>query len=630
MTFPIVPYGAAVAIDIESCNADLKGQGPQFLFGGSDFTIGIGIFVSKTGHGEYFPISHREGNSPLNVVGWFRELLARDDITAVFANAKFDLLGLYALGIKCDCRCVDMQVTESLIDENQWSYSLGNIAKRYGLGDKSSVVVSRALIERGFVIKSGNDKGMADWSKLLELPPSIVGPYCVLDAELTMKVHLRQQDLVYDFELDEVYDLESKLVSVLFDMHIQGIAVDITKAAQINDDLLKANNLELARLQRETIPFELNSSESLSKVCRHLGFTPPQTDKEHNSVTGDWLKLTGNPHLIALAELRKSVKIQRDFILGTVLNRSYDGRLHPTFFSTRGSSFMSGDDTNGTKSGRLACTQPNLQQIPSRHPVLGPLTRSLFLPNNGDLFLKSDYQAQEIRVALHYASKLNLPGVETLVDNYNKDSLFDYHGYVRNMIEGHGVFVNRFTAKTAGLAIMYGIGRKKLSTYLNMPMKDVDKFLAAFHNAIPWVKEALAFTSKLANERGYVKTILERRRHFNRWENATWGAEWEPPLDDEVAALFKWGKIRRADTFKAFNSVVQGTSAETNKVALVTCHEEKIPILLTVHDELCASVNSHAMGKRVKEIMEQAIPLAIPTIAEAGIGTNWASCKEML
>lgn len=638
MSFPPVPVGATVAVDIESYNRDLKGTGPQFLFSGPDFVIGIGIFVSETGEGAYFPIAHDEGNSELRVVDWFRELLARDDITAVFANAKFDLEGLCALGIAVKCRIVDVQVTEALINENEWSYSLSSIAKRRGLGDKSSGEIEATLLDKGLVIPGGRGESKPDWSRLRALSPQIVGPYCVTDAKLTARIHLQQLEEIRDLGLQTVYDLECKLISILFDIHLKGIAVDIPKASQANDSLLADNKLEMARVQKEVGAFDIFSSDSISEVCYTLGFIPPKAEKSkrkgteelRDSVTGDWLRSTKHPHLMAIAELRKSIKIQRDFILGTVLRKSYNGRIHPTFYSTRGSSFMSGDDTNGTKSGRLACTNPNLQQIPSRHPVLGPLTRSLFLPNNGDLFLKSDYQAQEIRVALHYASKLNLSGSKELIDHYNDNPLFDYHEYVRSMIEKHGVHVSRSLAKTAGLAIMYGIGRKKLSTYLEMPIASVDEFLAAFHSSIPWVKEALVFTSRIAEKRGYVKTILGRIRHFNRWEKKDYTTDWQIPMDNEEAARLKWGNIRRADTFKAFNSVVQGTSAEQAKMALVACHEEGLEVLLSVHDELCLSVNNHTQAEHVKEIMENILPLHVPTVAEAGLGPNWASCKEKL
>jgi DNA polymerase I-like protein with 3'-5' exonuclease and polymerase domains len=622
-SLPSIPQGATVALDTETHSVDLKKLGPQFQHGPDHI---IGVCIAFEGYSEYLPIAHASGNCDLPVIDWLKEQVLREDLTFVFANAKFDLAAFAREGVWFDqTKVVDIQVTDSLINENEESFSLASIAKRRGLGKKSNAEMEQWMIIKGLIVRGG-----ADYSRLKEVPPHIVAPYGIGDAELTLAIHSAQLADIDRDELQQVATLESRLIPILFRMGHKGIRVNVGLAEELNEQL-GMSSMDLFDSIDGASAVDPFSSNSLSTWVRSHGFTPPETVKGNDSISNDWMLASGNDELIKMAQYRQAEKIRRDFIQSMILEGSHKGRLHPQWFQTRGSSFMSGGDTNGTKSGRLACTNPNLQQIPSRHPVYGPMVRGLFLPEEGELFNKNDYNSQEIRVGVHYAAVLGLEGAADIRRAYQDNPLLDYHSMVMEMINAViSTPVTRTTAKTTNLSLAYGMGKRKLAERLNMSSSQVEAFLSVYHREIPFVKQALDKVMRVADSRGYVKTILGRRRHFDEWENANWGSPWVRPEKDRTTALLKFGKIKRANTYKAYNSVIQGTSAEMTKVAIVNSVDAGLWPMLTVHDELCYSVSSVEEARRAKKIMEEAIELSVPVIADGTVGKTWADKGEKL
>jgi DNA polymerase I-like protein with 3'-5' exonuclease and polymerase domains len=610
-----------MVIDTETYDPDLKTKGPGFITRGS-YPIGISI-ATDTGICEYYPIAHKTDNVEFNIVGFLQEQLQRPDLIIVGANTKYDLESLWKAGIVPTCHIDDIQVTEALIDENQTSYSLSSIAKRRKLGDKSNAEMEKWMIEHGMIAK-----GQADYSRLRDCPPWVVGPYAKDDARLTLSIWQQQQaDIVRD-EIQQVAALESRLIPVLFKMRLRGVRIDYAKAEELNVNL----GLQLEDQFRaidgasKVDPF---SSKSLSDWVKARGFTPPETVKGNDSVSNDWLLASGDEALVQMAKYRQGEKIRRDFIQSMILEGSYNGRLHPNWFQTRGSSFMSGDDVNGTRSGRIACTDPNLTQIPSRHPTYGPMVRGLFIPEDGERWLKTDYQAQEIRIGVHYANKLNLSGAAKIAQAYRDNPMLDYHEMVKEMVNAIlSSPITRNTAKTTNLSLAYGMGKRKLAGRLGFTTSETEQFLNVYHREIPFVKEALDTAMRIANDRGYVKTIMGRRRHFSDWENANWGSAWERPIKDKQTALLTWGKIKRAGTYKAWNSIIQGTAAEQTKNSIVNMADEGIYPLMQVYDELDFSVSHVAEAYRVRQIMEHAIQMTVPVVAEMWTASDWSGLNK--
>ena len=601
-----------LALDTEAYCPRLLTHGPQVLTGGVDHPIGFS-YASDTGEADYIPIAHTTGgNYEGPWLEWLKFQCARKDLTIVMANASFDREMIWQLGIDITAQVEDVIVLDALCNENEISYSLDAIAKRRGFGSKIELD--------------------ADKSDLRGVPPEVLGPYAIKDAELTRDIYLNQCLDIEAQDLGTVAGLECELGPILWRMRRLGVRVDVAKAEATNERLggLLQGQLEALRAA-SPVPFDPWSSQSLSALVRAFGLVPPTTARGADSVTSDWLKVQGVPLLTDLAKYRKGEKIRRDFIQGTLLEQQYNGRIHPSWLSTRGGGFLGGNDVNGTRSGRLACVNPNLQQGPSRHPEYGSLYRSHFLPEEGDQWLSCDYQAQEIRVGLHYANKTELDGAAEMVREYQNNPALDYHQATMERINKlGGMQISRNSAKVANLSIQYGIGVTKLAGTLGMSIKDTKEFLAAYHRGVPFVKQALGLSDKVAQSRGYVKTILGRRRRFDSWENGAFGSPWAIPVrdKDEAARLYN-GKIKRAGTFKAFNSIVQGTSAEMTKAAMCTLSTLGITPMMTIHDELCFSIPEIGPNRidEIKREMENALVLTVPIRVTTKIGSNWGDAK---
>jgi DNA polymerase I-like protein with 3'-5' exonuclease and polymerase domains len=625
--FPPIKDGAVIALDTETYNQDLMKLGPRFITG-DDHVVGFSVAVEGGATG-YWPVAHSSGNTSLDARNWLRCLFDRKNVTIVFANAKFDLAGLskYTGGVPRS-RLVDIQTTAALLDENQMSYTLDNIGKRMGFPGKDKHSMEAWMLEAGMV-----REGKPDYGRMREIPPEVVAPYAIMDAELTLAIHLAQQPLVDRDDLRTVYDLECDLVPITFGMTLRGVRVDYEKAEVMNDKLLAANDKLLAAL-RNGYPGTLEpfAADSLEKYVNHLGRTPPRTTKGAPSVTNEWLASTGDTNLKLLAEYRQAERFRRDVLEGLVLERSYNDRIHAEWFSTRGSGAMSANGNAGTRSGRLSSTNPSLQVIPTRHPVHGSLSRSLFLPEVGARWCKLDYSSQEIRVALHYAVLLKFPGAEVIRDEYRKDPKTDYHAKVRDMVNAvvtGGHQIDRNQAKTVNLAMAYYMGKSALAEALGVDLAVSNMISADYHRAVPYVKPLMDFCKRVADERGFVKTLLGRRRRFDEYENAAYGATWEPPLRKEAAAD-RWPRIRRAATYRALNSIVQGTSAEMTKLALRDLVKAGFEPMITLHDETDLSVSSVEEAQAARAIMETALKLDIPIVADGWIGDDWSGKNKVI
>ncbi|MDQ3239676.1 MAG: DNA polymerase, partial [bacterium] len=385
----------------------------------------------------------------------------------------------------------------------------------------------------------------------------------------------------------------------------------------------------LLKLIRKEAP-DLNpfSSLQLGELLSSRGIIVPLTEKGNDSVGNDFLASLDDPLAGNIGVYRKSERLRSAFIKDVIIDGSYKGKLHPSYFSTRGSSFMSGGDEGGTRSGRLSSNNPNIQQIPSRHPTLGPLIRSMFIPEDGQQWCKLDWSQQEPRIALHYACLLGLPGAQEMRQAYIDDPTIDYHTLVMDMVNKiRTIPINRREAKDINLGLNYGMGRKKMSDKLGLSLGDSDRIISSFHSAITWMKALQNKAMSSATDRGFVKTILGRRRRFTEYE-PTYYKKGNFPVNGYENAVDKYGtNVRRSGIHRALNSVVQGSAAESMKMAMVMMHKEGMKILLSVHDEVGLSITSTDEAKKAKEIMETCIKFEVPQYVNPTIGKSWGDTK---
>jgi len=191
--------------------------------------------------------------------------------------------------------------------------------------------------------------------------------------------------------------------------------------------------------------------------------------------------------------------------------------------------------------------------------------------------------------------------------------------------------IPRKEAKTINLGMFYGMGIYKLSQQLNKTIDEAKPLFEQYHSEVPFVRALAQECSNAAGTRGYVRTLLGRQRHFDMWEPADFKNKWpnkEIPLNKE-AALNVWSDrpLRRAYTHKALNALVQGSSADMMKKALIELHKEGITPQLTVHDEVDFSFIDNNEVIIAREIMENCVELELPLKVDVEIGPNWGDIE---
>jgi DNA polymerase I-like protein with 3'-5' exonuclease and polymerase domains len=277
-------------------------------------------------------------------------------------------------------------------------------------------------------------------------------------------------------------------------------------------------------------------------------------------------------------------------------------------------------------------SSPNLQQIPARDPDIKKLIRGLFIPEEGQMWGSFDYSSQEPRLLVHFAASMpdsmRSPVVDSFVEGYQDDN-FDFHQMVAD-IAG----INRKAAKVCGLGIMYGMGIGKLAAQLSISDAEAKDLMGTFNERVPFVKQLATVASNQAEKNGQIRTILGRLCRFHLWEPRTFGYNKPLPLEEAKKEYGSLGNnLRRAFTYKALNKLIQGSAADQTKKAMADCYAEGIIPMLTVHDELCFSVDNASQAEQIKEIMETGLPLKIPSKVDVdipamrGLPNNWGEVE---
>jgi DNA polymerase I-like protein with 3'-5' exonuclease and polymerase domains len=319
-----------------------------------------------------------------------------------------------------------------------------------------------------------------------------------------------------------------------------------------------------------------------------------------------------------IAKAREINKAHTTFI-DTILKFTHKGRIHADINPIR-------SDQGGTVTGRFSYANPNLQQIPARNKELGPMIRSLFLPEIDHKWGCFDYSQQEPRLVVHYAATTEPicfdESVTKIVEKFKNNSV-DFHKTVADMAG-----ISRDQAKTINLGLFYGMGKAKLQAELGLNTKEEAEVLFnQYHNNVPFVKELMNKTSQFAQTSGSIGTLLGRRCRFNKWEPATFGMHTAMSFE-EAERTYGRGRIRRAMTYKALNKLIQGSAADMTKKAMLDLYKEGIIPHIQIHDELDISVKDDNHAKKIVEIMEGAVTLAIPNKVDYESGETWGDIYD--
>jgi DNA polymerase I-like protein with 3'-5' exonuclease and polymerase domains len=220
------------------------------------------------------------------------------------------------------------------------------------------------------------------------------------------------------------------------------------------------------------------------------------------------------------------------------------------------------------------------------------------------------------------------PVVDTIVEEYHKGDV-DLHQMVAD-IAG----ITRKQAKVVNLGIMYGMGVGKLAAQLGVSDEEAKGIIKEHQTKVPFVKQLATVASNQAEKNGQIRTILGRLCRFHLWEPKTFGYNKPLPLEKAKKEYGTVGNnLKRAFTYKALNKLIQGSAADQTKKAMADCFNAGLIPLLTVHDELCFSVEGEEQAAQIKEIMETGLPLKIPSKVDddipalRGLPNNWGEVE---
>jgi DNA polymerase I-like protein with 3'-5' exonuclease and polymerase domains len=601
--FPDLKNYKYIAIDLETRDPDLKIRGSGAIVGNGEI---VGIAVAVDGWSGYYPIAHQGGGNleKDKVMDWIKSVCAADNVK-LFHNAMYDVCWLRAAGVQINGHIVDTMVMSSLIDENRLSYTLNSISFEF-LGE---VKDEKALIE------AAQSWGIDPKSEMYKLPAMYVGNYAEKDAQLTLELFKVLSREMQKQSLQNVFDLETQLFPCLTDMKFKGVRVDIEKAKLLKQQLTNQEQEILLKVKRETgIEPQIWAARSIATVFDKLGLHYERTEKSHApSFTKNFLQEHKHPIVQMIAKAREINKAHTTFI-DTILKFTHKGRIHADINPIR-------SDQGGTVTGRFSYANPNLQQIPARNKELGPMIRSLFLPEVDHKWGCFDYSQQEPRLVVHYAATTEPicfdESVTKIVEEFKNDSV-DFHKTVAIMAG-----ISREQAKTINLGLFYGMGKAKLQAELGLNTKaEAEKLFNQYHDNVPFVKELMNKTSQFAQTSGSIGTLLGRRCRFNKWEPATFGMHTAMSFE-EAERTYGRGRIRRAMTYKALNKLIQGSAADMTKKAMLDLYREGIIPHIQIHDELDISVIDDNQAKKIVEIMEGAVTLAIPNKVDYESGETW-------
>jgi len=589
-----------IAIDLETRDPNLLTMGSGSVRGDGEV---IGIAVAVEGWSGYFPINHEGGGNMDRelVLDWFEEVL-HTEATKIFHNAMYDVSWIRSMGFYINGGIVDTLIAASLIDENRYGYALNTLGKQYvGMGKNEKVLQAAA-----------KEWGVNPKSEMWRLPAPLVGDYAEQDAVVTLKLwHVLQHEISKQ-DLWDVFNLETNLFPCLVDMKFKGVRVDVDKA-EATKKQLTITEKQIHRDIKKLAGFEVEiwAGASIATAFDKVNLPYDRTEKGAPSFTKNFLA-THPAELPKLINQAREINKANTTFIETILKHNHKGRIHSDINQIR-------SDDGGTVTGRFSYSNPNLQQIPARHKELGPLIRSLFVPEQGTKWGCFDYSQQEPRLVVHFSSLLRLEGSQMIVDQYNAGEA-DFHQMIADMAG-----IERKQAKTINLGLMYGMGKNKLMAELGLLKDAAEKLIKTYNQKAPFVRMLSDAVSRRADDSGKIRTIGGRLCHFDLWEPHGFGIKKPLPHAD---ALREHGPgIKRAFTYKALNKLIQGSAADMTKQSMLALYQEGIVPHIQIHDELDISVESPEQIEKITEIMEAAVTLEVPNKVDYEEGDSWGDIK---
>lgn len=604
-TFPNLSTAKEIAIDLETCDPNLESFGPGWPRN-DGYVVGYAIAVD--GWSGYYPVAHAGGGNldKRRVETWIKDVVALP-ADKIMHNAAYDCGWLMASGFTVQGHIYDTMLAAPLLDENRFSYALNSLGYDYLQEMKSEQGLKQAAA----------DFGVHPKKELHKLPAMYVGAYAEQDAALTLKLWQHFKIKMRQEEVESIFALETDVFPILLEMTRRGIRFDREKCG-LMIDRMKVREHQLLKEMKEQagVQVDIWAAQSIAAAFDRLGIQYTKTENGAPSFTKQFLDSHSHPLAKMVIETRETNKTHSTFLQPYMGFSAKTGRVHPHVNQMR-------NDEGGTITGRLSMANPNLQQVPARHEIIGPMVRSLFLPEEGQLWASNDFSSQEPRLLVHYANLLGLPGANTMMEAYIADPNTDFHQMVADMAG-----IKRKAAKTIGLGLMYGMGKGKLAVELDLGPDEAEDLISRFHQNVPFLKGTISAVMKRIENpaaAGAIRTLLGRKCRFPLWEPVEWGVN--KALPHEQAVIAYGPRIKRAGTYKGLNRLIQGSAADQTKAAMVALKKAGFDPILQVHDELALSVRNKDEALQAAHIMAEAAKLQVPSRCDVEIGASWGQAK---
>lgn len=565
----------------------------------------------------YIPTGHKTGNNldKTIVLNALRPILESDNYPKALQNAKFDRLILRCQGIKLAGVVFDTMLASYVLNP-ETSHSLSELSKKY-LG----------IVAESYKELVPKNKTIADISIIK------VADYCGMDVYTTfqlvdkLRTELDEADEANfpDKSLHELLlKVEQPLEPVLAEMEYCGIRIDSAYLNTLSQQLeTSLREIEEKTYEAAGRKFNLGSPKQLSEIL--LEKIPEQFEKKSRKTKTGYStdaavldKLQGDhPIVDDLLEHRTLSKLKSTYVDALPqLVRQDTGRVHTDFNQT------------ATGTGRLSSSNPNLQNIPIRTEFSRQI-RKAFLPESGWLMVSADYSQIELRILAHLSQE------PVLIEAYQNNR--DVHTVTAQLLfEKEEVTPDeRRFGKTINFGVIYGMGAIKFGRSMGKTSKDGKEFIAKFNQRYSQVFEYLEKVKKEAIALGYVTTILGRRRYLNFDKNGSLHRlKGSNPQDIHSEQLTRLSRDDAQLLRAAANAPIQGSSADIIKLATIEVHKilanYHARLLLQVHDELIFEVPPdewEELQPKIKDAMENALPLSVPLVVDIHAGQNWMETK---
>ena len=556
--------------------------------------VGISLSV-KEGGGCYIPIGHKYDDCPkqLDIDDVIKELgssIEKNKLKAVGQNLKFDIPILHRHGIVLD---------EFHADTMLMSYVLNSTATRHGMDKLAMFYLDYETIKYSDV--TGTASKQINFSAV-EI--DVASHYAAEDADITLRLFNKLDSLLKDkpTQIKLLQNIEYPLVHVLSRVEQNGAKIDKNKLSDHSKELSE----KIAKLSSEAFKiageeFNLDSPKQLLEVLYEKLKLPilKKTPKGQPSTNEETLQRLSEEYELPkiILKYRTLAKLKSTYTDSLIrIENTQTKRIHTSYQQAV------------TSTGRLSSTEPNLQNIPIK-TAEGRRIREAFVPDKGNILISADYSQIELRIMAHLSKDKNLThAFNNNLDVHSATASEVFGVSLEDVTQDH-----RRSAKAINFGLMYGMSAFGLTRQLDIPRAEAQKYLDTYFERYTGVKDYMANIKAQAKEDMFVETIMGRRLYLNEINAAN-------------------GLRRQAAERAAINAPLQGSAADIIKKAMIDIDaflDKEMPevkMIMQVHDELIFETpkkNAQEVLSTMKDMMETAVKLDIPLIAEAAIGTNW-------